>query len=155
MTPIDNQLLILMPVFNDWDSVTSLLDEIDGVLSQEALAAEVLVVDDGSLAAAPGALRSKQLRWITKVDILQLRRNVGHQRAIWPCSPRSPCAPVHQSRDSRLGNIHNGVLLLLLNQMAMMSFLLVFVVLSSRAGSTFIPARDYKLFVKRVITNGE
>ena len=50
-----------------------------------------------------------------------------------------------------------GVLLLLLNQMAMMSFLLVFVVLSSRAGSTFIPARDYKLFVKRVIgvANGE
>ena len=109
MTPIDNQLLILMPVFNDWDSVTSLLDEIDGVLSQEALAAEVLVVDDGSLAAAPGALRSKQLRWITKVDILQLRRNVGHQRAIGAGPVRhARRAPVHQSRDSRLGNIHNG-----------------------------------------------
>ena len=82
MRYIGNQLLILMPVFNDWDSVSLLLDELDGVLTQEALPAEVLLVDDGSVAAVPEALRSKQLKWIKKVDILHLRRNLGHQRAI-------------------------------------------------------------------------
>jgi cellulose synthase/poly-beta-1,6-N-acetylglucosamine synthase-like glycosyltransferase len=325
MTHIDNQLLILTPVFNDWDSVTSLLDEIDGVLSPEELPAEVLLVDDGSVAAVPEALRSKQLKWIREVDILHLRRNVGHQRAIaiglafidatrrpgtvvvmdgdgedqpvdiprlvaklsleggdkivfaertrrsegfWfsvcyrlyrmlhralvgipvrvgnfsavPSSAlatlvvvaelwnhyaaaivkaRIPHAMVPTERGSRLTGrssmnwsalvIHGlsalavfgdvvalrllcaaggvmmllllalfatlavrlfsslaipgwatyttGMLLLLLNQMAMMSFLLVFVVLSSRAALTFIPARDYKLFVKGVtrVANGE
>ena len=82
MRYIGNQLSILIPVFNDWDSVSLLLDELDGVLTEEALPAEVLLVDDGSVAAVPEALRSKQLKWIQKVDILHLRRNLGHQRAI-------------------------------------------------------------------------
>jgi len=82
MRYIGDQLLILMPVFNDWDSVTLLLDEIDGVLGREDLPADVLLVDDGSTAALPETLRSKQLKWIRAVNILHLRRNVGHQRAI-------------------------------------------------------------------------
>jgi len=325
MRHIGNQLLILMPVFNDWDSVTTLLDELDGVLSREELPADVLLVDDGSTAALPETLRNKQLKWIGVVDILHLRRNVGHQRAIaiglafieatrrsgtvvvmdgdgedqpmdiprlvarlsleggdkivfaerirrsegfwfkafyWlyrvlhrtlvgipvrvgnfsavPCSAlatlvvvaelwnhyaaaivkaRIPHALVPTERGSRIMGrssmswsalvIHGlsalavfsdvvalrllcatggvmmllllalfatlavrlfsglaipgwatyttGILLVLLHQMAMMSFLLVFVVLSSRAASTFIPARDYKFFVKRVtrVANGK
>jgi polyisoprenyl-phosphate glycosyltransferase len=71
---------ILVPVYNDWQSLRLLLDRLDGVLSGIGIHADVLVVDDGSPQAAPDLSDSR--RAIDNIRILALRRNLGHQRAI-------------------------------------------------------------------------
>jgi hypothetical protein len=61
-------VLILIPVFNDWAAA--------------GRDARVLLVDDGS-SEPPGAdLGSPAPTRLREIEILQLRRNVGHQRAI-------------------------------------------------------------------------
>lgn len=74
--------IILLPLFNDWSSVTRLLSDLDGALDRGAVRAEVLIVDDGSVADWHADLRSGPFRALSRVSILHLRRNVGHQRAI-------------------------------------------------------------------------
>ena len=48
---LDEPLLILIPVFNDWPSLGKLLDALDKTLAEHDLEAGVLVVDDGSTTA--------------------------------------------------------------------------------------------------------
>ena len=72
---------IAMPVYNDWESIQKLLPLIDEQLEAAHIAAEVLLIDDGSQEAPP-------THWdltgshIKAVRILRLHRNLGHQRAI-------------------------------------------------------------------------
>lgn len=75
-------LVILLPVFNDWESVRRLLPVLDHNLLASSRKARVLLVDDGSTAEPPTALIQEQLAAIGPVEILHLRRNLGHQRAI-------------------------------------------------------------------------
>ena len=76
-----SSLQIVIPVYNDWESVSLLLPLVDEQLLAIGVRADVLLVDDGSLSAAP---RSWDLRLtaIHAIRILRLKRNVGHQRAI-------------------------------------------------------------------------
>jgi polyisoprenyl-phosphate glycosyltransferase len=74
-------ILICIPVFNDWESATLLIGRLDDVATRLDLPVSVLLIDDGSsqpcdcrLPHTFAALRS--------VEVLQLRRNLGHQRAI-------------------------------------------------------------------------
>lgn len=69
-------IVILVPVFNDWESVSVLVAELESML--EGRPARVLIVDDGSTAERPHERTDSRLR----VDVLTLRRNLGHQRAI-------------------------------------------------------------------------
>ena len=105
----EDGLIVLMPVFGDWDSVEILLPLLDGALQKAGESARVLLVDDGSIGTdATGEIPSqtgsagprkatdlKQLarcektgmligsyEHLTHVDLLRLRRNLGHQRAI-------------------------------------------------------------------------
>jgi glycosyltransferase involved in cell wall biosynthesis len=73
-------LLILIPVYNDWESVSLLLQELDSVMAKEQIEAEVLMIDDGSIKASQLIMTGGKA--ISKIDILHLRRNLGHQRAI-------------------------------------------------------------------------
>ncbi|MBI4221025.1 MAG: glycosyl transferase, partial [Chloroflexi bacterium] len=41
-------LVIVMPVFNDWDALLVVLGALDGALAPHAVTADVLIVDDGS-----------------------------------------------------------------------------------------------------------
>ena len=75
-------LVILLPVFNDWESVRILLPALDQSLSASGRKARVLLVDDGSTAEPPADLIQNFLAAIDPVEILHLRRNLGHQRAI-------------------------------------------------------------------------
>ncbi|QDV34061.1 glycosyltransferase [Tautonia plasticadhaerens] len=78
--PPRGSLVVLIPVYNDWEALRRLLPELDRVLASSGLPADVLVVDDGSLTdpdLGPGRYRA-----ISRVDLLVLRRNLGHQRAI-------------------------------------------------------------------------
>jgi glycosyltransferase involved in cell wall biosynthesis len=58
-----------------------MLAELDGVLARHGLIADVLLVDDGSTDPRPAAFPGRRLATL-KVDVLALRRNLGHQRAI-------------------------------------------------------------------------
>ena len=74
--------VILIPVFNDWASVAQLLPKLDSVLASHFLTVDVLVVDDGSTVEPDGMLESGVFAALRRVDLLRLRRNLGHQRAI-------------------------------------------------------------------------
>lgn len=74
-------ITILMPVYNDWDALSSLLPMLDGALTADGLRAGILLVDDASTIAGPCKFAGR-LDSITSVDVLSLRRNLGHQRAI-------------------------------------------------------------------------
>jgi hypothetical protein len=77
-----DRVVILIPNYNDWESLSPLLGKLDDVLADRCLEASVLVVDDGSTRPAPASLSDRPLRAIDRVDVLTLRRNLGHQRAI-------------------------------------------------------------------------
>jgi len=75
-------LVVVLPVYNDWRSLAVLLERLDDCLARAGEPAVVVVVDDGSIEpgdppASPGGGRA-----IRDVRVVRLRRNVGHQRAI-------------------------------------------------------------------------
>jgi hypothetical protein len=75
-------IVILIPVFNDWSSLARLLPDLDAVLTDHDREAEVLVVDDGSTTAPEDFPEPDSFIALARIDILRLRRNLGHQRAI-------------------------------------------------------------------------
>lgn len=74
--------MILIPIFNDWQAIALLLPQLDNVLARQRLRAEVLLVDDASPTAPPVIWSQQQYSALDRVDVLALRRNLGHQRAI-------------------------------------------------------------------------
>jgi polyisoprenyl-phosphate glycosyltransferase len=75
------QLIILMPVYNDWEALCLLLPALDRELRADGLMAAILLVDDGSTVTAPENFGTR-FDSIIAIDVLSLRRNLGHQRAI-------------------------------------------------------------------------
>ena len=75
-------LIILLPVFNDWAALGQLLNLLDLSLVDGGLEADVLVADDGSTEPGDPAESGSPYQAIRRVDVLRLRRNLGHQRAI-------------------------------------------------------------------------
>src|SRR6476659_7883077 len=80
-SPPPCRILVVTPVYRDWDSATLLCRELDECCSRVAADVHILLVDDGS----PDGL----LGWepfepqsIRSLNVLFLRRNLGHQRAI-------------------------------------------------------------------------
>jgi polyisoprenyl-phosphate glycosyltransferase len=80
--PRHEPLLILIPIYNDWDAVSMLLVGLDRVLTEAGLVARVLLVDDGSSVPLDEAIGRRPYLAVERIDVLALRRNVGHQRAI-------------------------------------------------------------------------
>ena len=74
-------LQIVIPVYNDWESVSLLLPLVDEQFRASGVPADVLLVDDGST-SAPARSWNLPLTCIHTIRILRLKRNVGHQRAI-------------------------------------------------------------------------
>jgi len=74
-------VVVCIPVFNDAKSAALLLDKLDTVATLHPYDFAVVFVDDGSrheeYAALPGPTAH-----IPAVEVLRLRRNLGHQRAI-------------------------------------------------------------------------
>ena len=78
----DDTLVILMPVFNDWPACRRVLSDLDAALAERGLAAAVLLVDDASTAPMPEQLARQAFGALSRLDVLRLKRNLGHQRAI-------------------------------------------------------------------------
>lgn len=75
-------LLLLIPVFNEWELLGALLQRIDSALAAAQLSADVVLLDDGSTQPPAGSLELPALTAVQGVEILRLARNLGHQRAI-------------------------------------------------------------------------
>ncbi|MEE2900537.1 MAG: glycosyltransferase [Gemmatimonadota bacterium] len=75
------RILFCIPIFDDWTSAKLLLPGIAEVARAEGWAAEVLFIDDGSIEDWSETLSARPRR-IIRLDVLELRRNLGHQRAI-------------------------------------------------------------------------
>lgn len=73
---------LLIPVFNDWEAVGKLLQNVDTVLRAHELTAEVCIVDDSSKQTFILASNLPEDSALRDVQILHLRRNLGHQRAL-------------------------------------------------------------------------
>jgi glycosyltransferase involved in cell wall biosynthesis len=71
-----------MPLYNDWGALSILLPALERELNAHGLRADVLMVDDGSTVPVPPIFSENSYTAIQSVDILSLRRNLGHQRAI-------------------------------------------------------------------------
>jgi hypothetical protein len=76
-------ILVLMPVYNDWQVVPIVLERLDAALAGTGTPVEVILVDDGSSEAPDRqAFGHARYRAIQDVTALRLTRNLGHQRAI-------------------------------------------------------------------------
>jgi len=76
------RLVILTPVFNDWSAVALLLPALDHALENCPLRVEILLINDGSSETLDPALLAQKFEHLYAIQILHLRRNLGHQRAI-------------------------------------------------------------------------
>ena len=77
-----SRLTILMPMFEDWECAQMLIRKLDELSLGIADDIRVVLVDDGSNTAPPQPFVHGPLQHISRLDRLQLRRNLGHQRAI-------------------------------------------------------------------------
>lgn len=77
----EDRVLILIPVFNDWPSVSELLPRLDRSLSGRGRV-DILFVDDGSTIDLEEGMARGPFLTLGRVDVLRLHRNLGHQRAI-------------------------------------------------------------------------
>lgn len=71
-----------MPVYNDWKALSLLLPDLDRALASSELKARIVLVDDGSTVTAPGPFDQNPFKSIVSIDVVSLRRNLGHQGAI-------------------------------------------------------------------------
>jgi hypothetical protein len=79
---VAGEIVILIPLYNDWSACRILLTSLDEALKGKIDAARVILVDDGSSRQAPSDFPGRLPEVLSRVDVLQLRRNLGHQRAI-------------------------------------------------------------------------
>ena len=75
-------LAILIPNFNDWESLRLLLPQLDRAMTGLEHQVSVLVVDDASTDPVPADWPGQDFSTLDSVEILHLRSNQGHQRAI-------------------------------------------------------------------------
>ena len=71
--------IFLLPLYNDWESFSLLLEKISKELSTIEKEAEILLVNDFSNIKPP---KFKKYDNITKIRILNLKENLGSQKAI-------------------------------------------------------------------------
>jgi polyisoprenyl-phosphate glycosyltransferase len=76
------QIVIVMPVFDDWDTAIKVCERIDKLCQEQpAIRARVMMIDDGSstrfVPPQPFGFTA-----IEGISVLELKRNLGHQRAI-------------------------------------------------------------------------
>jgi glycosyltransferase involved in cell wall biosynthesis len=72
----------MIPIYNDWAALERVLAKLDHALEDRGFSADVVLVDDGSTIRPQGGLAEQAHRALHRIDILTLKRNLGHQRAI-------------------------------------------------------------------------
>ena len=75
-------MTVVIPIYNDWVSFSYLLRDLDWVAERLSQPLHILAVDDGSAESWDSLSHLKFSPQIRSIDIVQLVRNLGHQRAI-------------------------------------------------------------------------
>ena len=78
----DDRFLILIPNYNDWPALELLIKSLDHTMQAHKIETDLLIVDDGSTIPPGEALEDTTYQSLGRIEILKLRRNLGHQRAI-------------------------------------------------------------------------
>jgi polyisoprenyl-phosphate glycosyltransferase len=71
-----------MPVYDDWESAIILCGHLERELAQRAEQFSIVLVDDGSTTRPPSERPAPHAERPIDVSVLELARNLGHQRAI-------------------------------------------------------------------------
>ena len=71
---------IILPVYNDWDCLQILLGQIEDTLKGTEANFELLLINDGSNNFSN--LNFNKKKFFNKIRIINLRKNVGSQKAI-------------------------------------------------------------------------
>ena len=72
------KIIILIPVYNDWESVQKVLDEINSIISQiKKFHFKCIIVNDCSTNEQPNINKPKHLH---SLKILNMKKNAGHAR---------------------------------------------------------------------------
>ena len=79
-TPL--RVVVLMPLRDDWASVSELIRRLDQAISSHPCTLDILVVDDASIQSLRPADFQSRFSVVRSIRVLHLRRNLGHQRAI-------------------------------------------------------------------------
>ena len=74
-------IIFCIPVYNDWEAAAVLMERLDHEIAILDGSVSILIVDDGSTETVPAKLLKAPSN-IDKIEIIRLRRNLGHQRAI-------------------------------------------------------------------------
>jgi hypothetical protein len=82
LTDFGMLVAIVTPVFNDWISLSSLIDALEVVKLPENIQFSLMVIDDGSTEPAAITCPLQTLHRIREIEIIGLACNLGHQRAI-------------------------------------------------------------------------
>ena len=74
----EEKIIIIIPLFKDWESLEQLLDNLSKVLYKRWKEIKIIIIDDFSLEALPNYLN----KYEGKIEVVELIRNLGHQKAI-------------------------------------------------------------------------
>lgn len=80
--PSGMSVTVLIPVFNDWSAADQLSNDLDVMFGKSGVSGDIVFVDDGSLESVPEHFPTTTPRHLKCVEVLELRKNVGHQRAL-------------------------------------------------------------------------
>ncbi len=74
------KIFIILPLFNDWKSANKLLKKIDSYLKKKFIT-NIIIVNDYS--SEKISIKKKKFFSIKKIKVINLKRNVGSQKAIY------------------------------------------------------------------------
>ena len=74
------KIKILIPVYNDWQSVSKLLHEIDKNSSNSKFEISVIIINDASNHDRQN--EDKDLKNLSSIKVLNMKKNRGHARCI-------------------------------------------------------------------------
>lgn len=75
-------IVVLIPVYDDWPAVRELIAILDQRIAECNVDLELLIVDDASSVPSSTEFQRLDLQTVCRIRVLELRRNLGHQRAI-------------------------------------------------------------------------
>ena len=75
------KIIIVLPLYNDWKSAKKLIEKIDSFFSKEKSYLSIIIINDSSPQKIN--IKFKKLFNIKKIEIVNLNRNLGSQKAIY------------------------------------------------------------------------
>lgn len=81
ITDSNKAVALIIPVFNDWESLDKLICELEAAIESTPIRIAAFLIDDASTEPVPRDqdLHSRSI----KITLVRLTRNLGHQRAIF------------------------------------------------------------------------